>query len=45
MSSNFVQSATVDGKQGVITRYEPAEPVLYKGMEPGASEEFRKSRH
>ncbi len=40
-NGNFVQYTTQDCKQGVITRYDPPEPILYKGMKPGDSERFR----
>jgi hypothetical protein len=38
---DFVQTATSDSDQGVISRFSPPQPLLLKGMKPG---EARKSR-
>lgn len=38
---NFVQCSTQDSNHGVIARYEPPQPILLKGMQPGDSRKMR----
>ncbi len=40
-SGNFVQCSSQDRNHGVIARYEPPQPILLKGMQPGDSRKMR----
>jgi len=38
---NMIQHSSQDHKQGVISRFDPPEPILLQGMKPGTSKQSR----
>ena len=40
-AGNLVQDSTTEVEHGVLSRYEPPQPLVYKDMRPGASKRMR----